>query len=185
MLMKAKRWFISIVLVLVLLVGVRCNSTSDETGTEPEVQEQPFIEHSIDSNFDGIHCIKVIELNFDGVLDVIGSSWKMNQLAYWTGQDLANDQWEKTMVTDQLIVATNVRGRDMDRDGDIDIVAVGKDPGELAIFLNDNFFWTRQVVKPNFEGGTALAVIDLDGDGDDDIVAGASALGNLSWWENR
>ena len=132
----------------------------------------------------GGSSIHIIDLNLDGYYDVIGTSWKNDELAYWICQDLTNNQWEKTMVTDRLEVAVYAYGRDIDRDGDIDIIAMGKNPGELAIFFNNNFSWIKQVVKYNFEGGSALSVIDMDNDGDYDIVAGASALGNLSWWEN-
>ena len=95
------------------------------------------------------------------------------------------NQWQKTVVTSQLEVAVNSFGCDMDLDGDIDIVAVGKDPGELAVFYNDNFTWTKHTIKSGFEGGSALSIVDLDNDGDFDIVAGASALGDLLWWENK
>ena len=89
--------------------------------------------------------------------------------------DLEDDQWQKTVVTDQLGTAVNTCGADMDLDGDIDIVAVGKSPGEVVIYFNNNFSWTKQIIKSDFEGGSALAMVDLDEDGDLDIIAGASA----------
>jgi len=70
-------------------------------------------------------------------------------------------------------------------DEDIDIVAVGKIPGELVIYGNTNFTWAKTVLANNFYGGTALTVIDFDGDNDLDIIAGASNLGELYWFENQ
>ncbi|MBN1272939.1 MAG: VCBS repeat-containing protein [Candidatus Aminicenantes bacterium] len=145
----------------------------------------PWPQHDVDPYFIGGSGISITDMNGDGVTDIVGTSWKNNVVAYWICQDLANDQWQKTVVTYQLEVAVNAFGCDMDLDGDIDIVAVGKDPGELAVFYNDNFTWTEHTIKSGFEGGSALSVIDLDNDGDFDIIAGASALGDLLWWENK
>ena len=78
----------------------------------------------------------------------------------------------------------NVRGCDFDGDGDMDIVAVGKVPGAVVVYINDNFIWTAQILKSGFDGGTGLDVLDLDGDGDMDILAAASGLGKIYWWEN-
>lgn len=141
--------------------------------------------HPVASYFIGSTGLDVIDMDEDGLFDVIGASWKSDEVSYWICQDLMNDQWQKTVVTDQLGTAVNVCGYDFDMDGDVDIVAVGKNPGEVAIYINDHFSWTKQILKSNFTGGSALSVMDLDGDGDVDIISGASALGRLYWWENR
>jgi hypothetical protein len=144
-----------------------------------------WIAHPVDHNFTGGSGLDIIDINGDGLLDIIATSWQANELSYWICLDLSADQWEKHVITTQLGTAVNARGCDMDMDGDIDIVAVGKNPGRLTLYINENLSWTEQVLTTNFEGGSALHVIDLDGDGDPDIVAGASALGRLAWWENR
>jgi len=140
--------------------------------------------HLIDNNFIGSAGIDIIDMTNDGLYDIIAAAWKSNQVSYWICDDLINNQWQKTVITDQLEIAVNAVGSDFDMDGDIDVVAVGKIPGELNIYKNDNFSWSKQNLKQNFTGGTALAITDLDDDGDIDIIAGASALGRLLWWEN-
>jgi hypothetical protein len=83
-----------------------------------------------------------------------------------------------------LELAVRTLGADLDRDGDVDIVAVGKVPGELAVYENRDSSWVKMVLTTGFLGGWALALADVDQDGDPDIVAGASALGEPYWWEN-
>jgi len=165
------------------ILGTACDANKIAWWENPGDNTASWAYHLI-GHFTGAGRIDIIDMNNDGLYDVIGTSWKSNELSYWICQDLMNDQWEKTTVTNDLDVAGGGLGNDFDRDGDIDIIAIGKDPGILNLYINNNFSWTRQTLKSNFRGGTALSVDDLDNDGDFDIIAGASMLGNLYWWEN-
>lgn len=138
----------------------------------------------ITSSLSGSHDIDIVDMNGDSLYDVIATGWLGDEVSYWICNDLATNNWSKTMVTNQLDVAVKALGRDFDSDGDVDIVAVGKSPGQLQLYENVDSSWTPINLKQDFEGGWALASEDLDGDGDMDIIAGASALGVLSWWEN-
>lgn len=140
--------------------------------------------HIID-NFNGSTGIDIIDLNNDGLYDVIGASYKSNEVSYWICEDMMSSQWTKTMITNDLDIAILALGNDLDRDNDMDIVAIGKSPGELNIYENRDFNWIKHTLKTNFEGGSALALDDLDNDGDMDIIAGASGIGQLYWWENN
>jgi hypothetical protein len=144
-----------------------------------------WAEHPIVTGFVGSSGIDIIDFNGDGSPDIIGAAWKSGEVSLWLCEALGEDRWTEIPVTDALEVAANVRGCDFDRDGQIDIAAVGKIPGELSIYFNDDLSWMRQTLISGFEGGTALSVIDMDDDGDGDFFAGASAQGRLSWWENR
>ena len=141
--------------------------------------------HTITSNFLGCHDVDIVKMNSDTLYDIIGAGWLANEVSYWICNDLGNNLWTKTVVTNHLDTAVRAVGNDLDMDNDIDIVATGKITGELNIYENNNFSWTEINLKPNFYGGWALRVEDMDGDGDDDIVSGASTLGALYWWENK
>jgi hypothetical protein len=117
-------------------------------------------------------------------LDVVANAWSSNQVAYWLSNDSTGSSWSKFVVTNLLEIPGKVSAADFDDDSDMDILAVGKIPGELAIYENINFNWAEHVLTDDFYGGTAMETIDLDGDTDIDIVAGASYIGELYWWEN-
>jgi|GEM_PF-1498770 len=139
----------------------------------------------ITTNLDGSINPDAEDMNYDGQPDIIGAGWAGNEVSFWTCEGIATNSWEKTLVTNQLAVAVKGIGRDIDLDNDKDIIAVGKVPGELAIFYNENGVFTKDILFPDFNGGTALAVIDMDHDGDDDIVAGAGVLKQLYLFENQ
>jgi hypothetical protein len=138
----------------------------------------------IASNFNGSSDLYVIDMNDDEIYDLISNAWESNQVAYWICNDLPTNSWTKHTVSNTLEIAAKVSAGDFDKDDDLDIVAVGKIPGELVIYGNNNFNWAKTVLADNFYGGTALAVVDFDDDNDLDIIAGASGLGELHWWEN-
>jgi hypothetical protein len=140
--------------------------------------------HNIASNFVGSSDLYVLDMNQDELYDIIGNAWKSNQVAYWICNNLQGNSWTKHIVTSQLPVAACVAAGDLDKDEDVDIVAVGKIPGELDIFQNSDFNWTKILLTDDFEGGEDVEVLDMDGDEDLDIVSAASS-GKLIWWENQ
>ncbi|MFH1196473.1 MAG: FG-GAP-like repeat-containing protein [bacterium] len=155
----------------------------ENTGNNSQVWNKKIIENY----FDGAAFTSIIDMNNDSKLDIIGSGWSSNQIVYWLCNDLSANDWTQYIVTTTLVFASKGTGCDIDLDGDVDIVALSKDPGDgkLVLFINDNFTWTTQILLPDFLGGAALELIDLDNDGDKDIIAGAGILGDLYWLENK
>jgi hypothetical protein len=66
----------------------------------------------------------------------------------------------------------------------MDVIGIGKNPGQLSIYYNESFIFTETILNDNFLGGASLAIIDIDNDGDDDIISGAGVAGELFLYEN-
>ncbi|MCK4412026.1 MAG: VCBS repeat-containing protein [Candidatus Eisenbacteria sp.] len=153
----------------------------ENSGGQPIV----WLQHDVTSSFNGSHDFDPGHINGDGLYDLIATAYLSGEVAYFTCDDLTADLWTQHTITSQLGIATKALGRDFDRDGDLDIVAVGKDPGHLLIYENDDFSWLADTLRMGYLGGWALACHDFDGDLRPDIVGGASALGTLSLWMNH
>ena len=75
--------------------------------------------------------------------------------------------------------------KDLDFDGDMDIIATGLDGDDVNWYENDgseNF--TERSIDGNLDGALGLVVNDMDGDGDMDVFATAFAGDDVVWYEN-
>ncbi|MCZ7667010.1 MAG: VCBS repeat-containing protein [Chloroflexi bacterium] len=74
---------------------------------------------------------------------------------------------------------------DMDRDGDMDLLATGAGTGEFAWYENngDGEFTFHSITTPS-EGLHSLAAADVDSDGDMDILSSSWHDAQVVWYEN-
>ena len=75
--------------------------------------------------------------------------------------------------------------KDLDFDGDMDIIATGIEGDDVNWYENDgseNF--TERSIDGNLDGALGLVVNDMDGDGDMDVFATAFGGDDVVWYEN-
>lgn len=81
-----------------------------------------------------------------------------------------------------------VRAKDMDDDGDLDILGASRGGDKIAWYENLDGYggaWNSHMVDADFDGPRSLYAADLDGDGDKDILGAGQFCGDITWWENR
>ncbi|MFL2983818.1 MAG: beta strand repeat-containing protein [Candidatus Neomarinimicrobiota bacterium] len=89
-------------------------------------------------------------------------------------------------IDNNLQGAFGVIIKDLDFDGDMDIIATGVDGDDVNWYENDgseNF--TERSIDGSLDGALGLVVNDMDGDGDMDIFATAFAGDDVVWYENN
>ncbi len=101
-----------------------------------------------------------------------GSLSQTGQLVWFQRQ--ANDTYIKWTIEPGVdIYQADVA--DFDKDGNLDVVAVGFDLTTVSIYLNDGFFnFTEKIVAQGVRQVDLVTADDLDGDQDEDIIIGDS-----------
>jgi hypothetical protein len=139
---------------------------------------------SVAFDFLGAHQLTLVDMDQDGMLDVLGIGYNIREIAWWRNDGGAEKiKWEKETIATNFGFALEAYAADFDADGDLDIV--GASEIEVAWWRNDGgepTVWTKSQLKQL--GFWPVRVGDLDGDGDIDIVGGVNRKGIIWWWEN-
>jgi type 1 glutamine amidotransferase len=153
------------------------------------ILSRPWQRRSFDS-WSPEAALGVGDLNRDGRPDVVMTVSEGPGRISWFENPVnpARSRWrERVIDSGPLDSAQGVSVADLDRDGDLDVVASEiQGEGRLLIYLNagQGSGWSRQVLGT--PGLHNVRVSDVGGDGDADIV-GTLPFGNgpVELWENR
>ncbi len=157
--------------------------------------------HTIDADFNAPYCILGVDMDDDGDVDVLSTSYYgthpdfLDHYAWWSNDDGSGGSWTKHVIDGcaDYDGAASACAADIDGDGDMDVVGHTdwmQDDTHVLWFENDgtgDSFETR-VIDSTFVGASGDRSIicgDLDMDGDVDVVAGSHLSGRqLAWWSN-
>ena len=124
------------------------------------VQSQNFTfeQHPIDLSFQGLHAIKVIDLDDDGDLDIVAGSEitpTSNSIGiHWLRNDGGNPiNWTRFAIDSSFIHVMSVDVDYIDNDNYPDIVASSWSLHQIAWWKNSGDptqGWTKYVIKSNY-----------------------------------
>ena len=148
-----------------------------------------FLEHETINDslaIDNPESVNAVDLDGDGDLDIVSISLLDNKIAWYENLDgLGNFGPQQIITTSSIMQPRFVISKDIDNDGDIDIVA--------STFVEDRIVWFENIdgagnfsdeilVVEEIAQISCFYVCDIDGDDDLDIVLGR--YGTLRWVEN-
>lgn len=131
--------------------------------------------------------LELVDIDLDGDIDVLTSTSYLDRtIVYYNNGE---GDFEEVIVAD--ISCTSMKARDIDQDGDMDIIIgvfgenepyyglgyLEKMSGELEYVYHSIFM--PYIVPPN-----SIEVEDLDGDGDLDIFTATIENDKIAWYEN-
>lgn len=130
--------------------------------------------------------IEVVDMDGDGDMDVVVADWMRGVVAWYENIDGLGTFGPERIITNEAIGAGSVVLKDMDNDGDLDVVSVyGED--SIAWFENTDGlgnFGAPTIIASNLGHVYKLFAEDLDGDGDNDILASRFDDREINWVEN-
>jgi hypothetical protein len=133
--------------------------------------------------------VDIADINGDGDLDVVSASYNGFDVAWFENDGAANPTWTTHSIVTPVTLWGPAAAKDMDRDGDIDIVASAASNG-FYWFENDGNdppAWTIRTIANDGSSVGAFAPADLNGDGDLDLAVGEFSSGfghRFLWWDN-
>jgi hypothetical protein len=150
-------------------------------------QERMIIDRDI-----SVRGISAADLDGDGFLDVIATarttSGNNEGDVVWYRNDGLGNFGEPNLLS-VLNYAEVVSTGDIDRDGDIDVIATSTASGKIIWFENDGSgnFSEDILISTESENTISLELIDFDGDGDLDLLTGDDLYNgfDISWFRNN
>jgi hypothetical protein len=127
----------------------------------------------------------VVDLNQDGLLDLIGNNNSWVGTTSWAEQQ-PDHSFVTHLIDDDAGDGYGIDAVDLDGDDDIDIVqGVINQFDHLYGYINDGEeSFTRIVIDDMIDDPLDLVCEDLDDDGDQDILVAASITQVFGWYEN-
>ena len=143
-----------------------------------------FRAHDIETKFPGGYAVGVVDVNKDGKLDVIGTSQRVEELAWYE-----NPTWERHVIADGFKGIVNFAAADIDGDGIPEIAF--ENAFSMNAAASEGLVWVvrhdgdpRQRWKPaqqidKFPTSHHIAWADVDGDGKKELI-NAPLIGSKS-----
>ncbi len=164
-----------------------CEGGSNRMGWIENSGNSVFTDHIVISDWDHANSVHAEDIDSDGDIDLLGTasgrSTGAGEIAWFE-----NDG--NQVFSMHTIYATSARpscaiARDLDLDGDIDVVAAVCLFNQIMWFENDGAEgFTQHVIGYGFGRPHAVDTADFDRDGDIDVLAGAIDSDKIAWLEN-
>ncbi len=115
----------------------------------------------------------IADVDNNGAYDIISVSGKTGEVAVWLNTEKTGRVWHKCIIKKHFSGGLQVFGRDVDNDGDIDIIGAATQD-DIVWWENQGKYdteWRQHYIDPNVFEVTAIYPSDIDNDGDIDIIS--------------
>jgi len=155
----------------------------ENSGSQPPL----FTDRVISNTVVGARAVTAADLDRDGDLDIIAAADLGNEVVWFENGGGANPTFLQRALPGVVFGAISVDAKDIDTDGDIDIVAAARDEGTLYLFENIGTTpptFVRSTVQEGLSLIQSAIATDLNGDSDLDLVATTLSEYRIGFYEN-
>ncbi len=128
---------------------------------------------SVANNFNGAHKVCLFDLDGDQDLDILGTAYMLNQIAWWRNDGGDPVEWSKIIVSSNFNRTLISYPQDIDLDGDIDVVGTAQNMQQVSWWSNEGsnpYVWDKKIIKNSYYGVWPLYIGDLDNDNDLELL---------------
>jgi len=160
------------------IVAVRRNANGLGTSWQTSI---------VQTNFLGASEVQAADMDRDGDLDVVGTAFDGDTIAWWANNGGGATNWIRFNVSTNYDGARGIRIADLDEDGDPDLASAGQDTNDISWWENTGnaTSWTQHVLFNPIGAPRFVEIADLDRDGDLDVIGSAAGADVVGWFENN
>jgi len=140
--------------------------------------------HYIDSSYNSAQYAYSEDIDGDGDMDVLASSFFTDTFTWWENTDGLGTTWIEHTIDTNADGARMIRCADIDGDGDVDILGAMAAARDIVWYENvdgSGTVFSKHWVDPNVNMASYVHSEDIDGDGDVDVLGCGY---EICWWEN-
>ena len=141
----------------------------------------------ISSDANGANGVYAADLDGDGDLDVLSTSYSDDKIAWYENTDGLGNFGAQQIISTIANGPESLRAADIDGDGDIDVLSASALDDKIAWYENTDglgSFGAQQIISINADRATDVDAADLDGDGDIDVLSASDFDDKIAWYEN-
>ncbi|MGB0950189.1 MAG: T9SS type A sorting domain-containing protein, partial [Marinirhabdus sp.] len=146
-------------------------------------------EQLISDQVDGVLSVYLADFDGDGDLDVASSSFGDDKIIWFENTDGQGSYTQEHLISTALDKPPDVVANDVDNDGDLDLLAIGRDATEMVVWFENldgsGTFSDLNIITTQVSGARYVTAGDVDGDGDDDVVYSSYNNRLVAWHENQ
>jgi hypothetical protein len=142
---------------------------------------------TISTTADGAHAVHAADVDGDGDVDVLSSSFLDDKVAWYENTAGNGSAWSVRTIATDAAGTLAVFAADLDRDGDQDVLATWSNADTVAWYEKtggDGSAWAVHVISTTALGPNSVSAIDMDRDGDVDALSASLLDGQVAWYEN-
>ncbi len=152
-------------------------------GGDPVAWSKSFI----DTAYAGAQQVYPDDVDGDGDPDVFACAYIADDVSWYRNDGGDPIVWTKHIIGGPAGAPVSIEIRDLDLDGDTDVLSAAYGDGSISWWRNDGGSppdWSEQIISATYNGAHEVFTADLDNDGDIDIQGSAYALNDITWWRN-
>ena len=168
-----------------LCSGFDMSSAFSEIGWWENDGAENFTKHVISERFQQSPFIFGAFIDEDEHMDVLACGELNDEVVWWQNDGEENFPAYEYVIDGDFDAAHTVFARDLDGDGDTDILGAACMSSRIAWWENNGAEQFETHSLGSFSGALWLDAADLDGDGDQDLFGAGMGTPNIAWWENN
>ena len=146
-----------------------------------------YTERTIATGLSDPMALNVNDVDADGDLDILLGTQGDDKIIFYESDGAADPSFSATTITSSADGIYSVYAKDMDNDGDLDILSASANDDKIAWYESNGAAdpsFTARTIATSADGAASVFAADLDGDGDQDVISASLDDNTVAWYEN-